>query len=273
MNKVKSKINDKKSQITYQSLNGWNKTLAALHAVQGAAILIFSSARTFPVTSSYLTKDTLASKEAGHPVLTQATHHLYDVNLAYVVALFFFLSAIAHLLMAYWYRDRYEANLKRGVNKIRWIEYSLSASTMIVAIGFLTGISDLATLFSIFALTAVMNLLGLVMETNNPLSRRGPVNWLPYWLGAFAGIVPWLAIALYLKSSILYGSGNIPSFVYWIYGTIFVAFSSFAVNMYLQYAKKGRWHNYLYGERGYMILSLVAKSLLAWQVFAGTLRP
>ena len=28
-----------------------------------------------------------------------------------------------------------------------------------------------------------------------------------------------------------------------------------------------------YGERAYIILSLVAKSLLAWQVFAGTLRP
>jgi len=50
-------------------------------------------------------------------------------------------------------------------------------------------------------------------------------------------------------------------------------FGGFAVNMYLQYKKKGRWADYLYGERLYMILSLVAKTALAWQIFAGSLRP
>lgn len=40
--------------------------------------------------------------------------------------------------------------------------------------------------------------------------------------------------------------------------------------MALQYKKVGPC--YLYGEFVYIILSLVAKTLLAWQVFAGTLR-
>jgi len=43
--------------------------------------------------------------------------------------------------------------------------------------------------------------------------------------------------------------------------------------MFLQYKKIGPWKNYLYGEKAYIVLSLVAKSLLAWQVFGGTLRP
>jgi hypothetical protein len=43
--------------------------------------------------------------------------------------------------------------------------------------------------------------------------------------------------------------------------------------MFLQYKKIGPWKNYLFGENVYIILSLVSKSLLAWQVFAGTLRP
>ena len=47
----------------------------------------------------------------------------------------------------------------------------------------------------------------------------------------------------------------------------------FAVNMVLQYKKIGKWKNYIYGEYAYIVLSLVAKSLLAWQVFGGTLRP
>jgi len=50
-----------------------------------------------------------------------------------------------------------------------------------------------------------------------------------------------------------------------------VFFNSFAVNMVLQYRQVGKWRDYLFGEVAYVFLSLVAKSLLAWQVFAGTL--
>jgi hypothetical protein len=61
--------------------------------------------------------------------------------------------------------------------------------------------------------------------------------------------------------------------VYVILPTLFVFFFSFALNMVFQYKKVGKWRDYLYGERVYILLSLIAKSALAWQVFAGTLRP
>jgi hypothetical protein len=64
-----------------------------------------------------------------------------------------------------------------------------------------------------------------------------------------------------------------PAFVYAIIPTIFVFFNIFASNMLLQYKKVGKWKEYLYGERGYIILRLVAKMALAWQIFAGTLAP
>ena len=67
-------------------------------------------------------------------------------------------------------------------------------------------------------------------------------------------------------------SDAVPTFVYFILGILFVFFFSFAFNMWLQYKKVGPWKNYLFGERVYMILSLTAKSALAWQIFAGTLR-
>jgi len=64
-----------------------------------------------------------------------------------------------------------------------------------------------------------------------------------------------------------------PTFVYGIFFSIFVFFSSFAVNMVLQYRRIGPWRNYLFGESMYILLSLTSKSALAWQVFAGTLVP
>lgn len=262
----------KNKKITFAKLRKWNLWLGALHAVQAIVILVLSTTSTLPVSTNYLAVDELSSKARGGemPVLAPATQQIFDVNLAYLVAGFFALSAIAHLVIATVYRKRYEADLEVGVNKARWIEYALSASTMIVAIGLLVGIYDLSTLVAIFALTAVMNLLGLVMEVHNKGAEKP--NWLSYIIGCIAGAVPWVIISIYLIGGAVYGD-KAPAFVYWIFVSIFLFFMSFALNMYLQYKRVGKWANYLYGERAYMILSLVAKSALAWQVFAGTLRP
>jgi len=258
-------------KITSQGLYKWNISLGALHLLQGIVIIILSKTSTLPVTTHFLTTDTLATQNAGHPVLAVAVRHLFDINLAYLVAVFFFMSAIAHLIVATVYRKRYEANLKTGINKARWLEYSVSASTMMVGIGLLSGIYDLSSVVMIFALVFVMNMMGLVMEVHNQTTKK--TSWISYIIGSVAGVVPWIVVAIYIKGTIMYGSGKIPSFVYWIYGSMFAAFASFAVNMLLQYRGKGKWADYLYGERTYMILSLIAKTALAWQIFAGTLRP
>ena len=62
-----------------------------------------------------------------------------------------------------------------------------------------------------------------------------------------------------------------PGFVYGIVVSLFVFFMSFAVNQWLQYRQIGRWADYAYGEKVYLVLSLVAKSALAWQIFGGSL--
>lgn len=267
------KVTAKKPKVfdRFKNLNKWNWAMAALHTAQGVAVVALSQDRLFPITTNYLTLETVGGTTDGEPTLVSATRHLFDTNLAYIVASFFFMSAIAHLYIATVYRKKYESNLEKGMNKARWFEYGISASTMMVAISMLVGISDISTLVLIFGGTMVMNLLGLVMEVHNQTTPK--TNWLSYNVGTLAGLLPWVVVGLYLWGANQYGEGEIPTFVYYIYGSIFVFFSSFAINMILQYRKKGKWADYLYGEKAYMILSLVAKSALAWQVFGGTLRP
>ncbi len=142
---------------------------------------------------------------------------------------------------------------------------------MIVAIAMLVGIYNLGSLIMIFSLVAIMNLMGLVMEVHNQTTKK--TSWLSYKIGVFAGIIPWIVIGLFFWAASSFGTGEIPTFVYWIYVSIFLFFNVFAINMILQYKKIGPWKDYLFGEKVYIILSLVAKSALAWQVFAGTLRP
>jgi len=97
-------------------------------------------------------------------------------------------------------------------------------------------------------------------------------NWTSFIFGSIAGIIPWIVIFLFFFGSVS-GDAKPPTFVYVINPTLFVFFNIFAINMVLQYKKVGPWKDYLFGERAYIILSLVSKSILAWLIFAGTLAP
>lgn len=257
------------TQTKLKKLRRFNWMMFFLHAAQGVAILLLSTNFKLPVNASYLTFDVATQS------LLPASSELFRVSLAWLVAAFLFISAFAHLSIATYNNKTYNANLLRGLNKARWWEYSISASIMLIAIAMLVGIYDLGALVLIFGLGAVMNMMGLMMETHNlgVLERGDKPNWLSFKLGSFAGVIPWLIIALGFYWSGRFSGAQPPTFVYWIYVSIFVFFNCFAINMILQYKQIGRWRDYLYGERAFIILSLVAKSLLAWQVFAGTLRP
>ena len=239
-------------------LRSINWMLGLLHAAQGVVVLALGNGFALPVTGSFM------AGPPGSGLVTTRT--LFHVSFAAGVAAFLFVSAIAHLTIATPRVFRwYIAGLAGGRNYARWFEYSISASVMVVLIAMLTGISDVAALGAIFGVNAAMILFGLVQERY----ERPGGSLTPFWLGALVGIVPWLVIGVYLISPGV--AAQPPAFVYAIYVSLFLFFNSFAVNMWLQYRKVGKWLDYVYGETVYAVLSLVAKSLLAWQVFAGTL--
>ena len=235
----------------------YNVVMGALHAAQGVAVLALSNGFTLPVTASYL------EGPPGTPATDPTT--LLDLSVGGGVAAFLFLSALFHWLIASVSFNRYADQLRRGQNQIRWIEYALSSSLMIVLIAMLTGISDSVALVGLFGVNAGMIFFGAVQER---YETPGGSLW-PFWLGCVLGVVPWIGIGIYLVSP---GSeAQPPGFVYGIFISLFVFFNSFALTQWLQYREIGRWRNYLAGERTYILLSLLAKSALAWQVFGGTL--
>jgi hypothetical protein len=141
---------------------------------------------------------------------------------------------------------------------------------MIVLIAQVTGISDITALISIFGVNASMILFGWLQEK---YEEPGNGGWVPFIFGCITGIVPWLALLFYVFAIGGEGENQAPTFVYFIVLTIFVLFNSFALVQFVQYKKIGKWADYMRGERTYITLSLVAKSLLAWQIFANTLIP
>jgi Heliorhodopsin len=235
----------------------------------------------------------------------------FSINLGQTIAWFLFLSAIFHFIIILpqvypWYLK----NIKNEINYLRWFEYALSSSLMLFVIAMLCNINNAATLIPLLAINACMNLFGLSMEMHNSNLKQNAIpltkttitvdtlsskiveqksealssykpNWLNFIFGSFAGIIPWLVMGTYFFTSISRLSNieslpqqvkDILSLVKFIFPALFIFFNLFAINMYLQYKKIGPWKSYLFGEKSYIILSLLAKSFLAWFIWGGTLR-
>jgi hypothetical protein len=251
-----------KVQQRLRRLRWWNIVVGLILAAQAVVILVLSNDFSLPVTATYMT---------GPPGTPAVLTKVFGLPVAWGVLAFMFISAAALLIIASpgvfgWYKR----NLLRERNYGRWIEYSVSSSIMIVLIAMLVGISDIAALIAIFGVNACMILFGLLMEH---YEKPGKPNWLSYLFGCFAGLIPWVGIVIYVWAPGIPGGVSPPGFVYGIMASLFVLFNCFAVNMILQYKRVGPWRDYLFGEKVYIILSLTAKALLAWQVFFPTLLP
>lgn len=253
------------SESTYRSLRRFNLIMGFLHLIQGILMIVLSNDTTYPVYTYFLNFDVETLSLGPNPTL------IYELLFGPAVALFLLISAVAHFYLATLGYKGYVQNLEKGMNPVRFYEYALSSSWMIVLIGMLVGLWDLGALILIFSLNATMNLFGIMMEFHN--QRTEKTNWTAFVYGCFAGIVPWIVITMYFVGAVNSGDAKPPVFVYAIVPTLFVFFNIFAINMVLQYKKVGRWKNYLFGERVYIILSLTAKTTLAWIIFAGTLAP
>ena len=262
---MKRETKDKVSEQTFAGLRKFNIVMGFLHLIQGILMLVLSNDTTYPIFTNFLRFDRETFSLVPDPKL------VYDLRFVPAVALFLLISAVAHFYLSTVGYRRYVTDLKKNMNPVRFYEYALSSSLMIVLIGMLTGIWDLGSMILMFGINAMMNLFGIMMELHNQYTKR--TDWTAFIYGSIAGIIPWVVIVLYFFSALSSGDAKPPAFVYTIIPTIFVFFNAFAVNMILQYRKVGRWKDYLFGERVYIILSLVAKTVLAWLIFAGTLAP
>lgn len=246
----------------FKSLRKLNLIAGGLHLVSLIAILLLSTDVALPVVATYMS-DAPGTGNFADPI------ELFSLNISYTVAAFMALSAFFHFFVSSRpVFPKYVDGLKRHINIYRWIEYSLSSSIMIVIILQLNGVTDYVAFIAIFGVNVSMILFGWLQER---YSQPGSGDMLPFWFGCIAGVVPWIAIFINMLSPSGPPETTVPGFVIGIVISLFIFFNCFALVQWKQYKAEGKWADYLYGERWYIILSLVAKSLLAWQVFVGAL--
>ncbi len=269
----------KKDKLSFPSLIRFNKIMGTVHLIQGTLMMLFAfliypnldgtgtQTFTIPVVGNYL------EFVQGEGLVLTTTDTLFQLPFLPLTASFLLISGIFHFIIAVPYKKKYVDDLKQGINKLRWYEYALSSSLMIVLISSLFGVRDIAVFALIALANAAMNLFGLDMELLNAGTDKTEkkTNWLPFIFGSIIGLAPWVAIAFYI--GVNPNLDAVPGFVWAILVTYFLAFNTFPVNMFLQYKGIGKFKNYLYGERGYIILSLVAKTILTWLVLFGAFQP
>jgi len=264
-----------KSPISFGYLKKFNIGAGTLHLVNGIAMLALTFMLTWPSgTDIYTFYLAFAHVSPTNPAIYAFPNPqvVFTLNhLGALLAAFPLISAVAHFLIAFPKNKDYNEHLKKGINPYRWYEYAFSSSIMIWIIATFVGIWDFWSLAMIFVLNAMMIMFGYLMELINQKTEK--TNWSSFILGCISGGFPWVVLFAYFGGAVASSEGSVPNFVYVIFAVYLVLFMSFAVNQVLQYRGIGKWKDYLYGERMYIVLSFVAKTLLVWLVFSGLFNP
>lgn len=199
-------------------------------------------------------------------------------NPCILIILFVLLAAIDHAIISFlcfFHKDlvKWFLFVKKN-NPIRWFEYCISSTLMLLSICILCGISDINIWILLITTNTIAMLFGNVLELLcSPLNsddNKVIINWV-FYLSAGLVFLPWILPLWYFFRGVVeynkISDSNIPSFVYVALLGTFVCFSTFGINSYLYCVQKK--YDFYQAEIFYIILSFVAKFLLSVDVYGG----
>ena len=198
-----------------------------------------------------------------------------SMPLTWISALFFLASAVAHGGNAFVWRRFYEAQLLLCRCPTRWIEYSVSASIMILSIAYGLAIREYTLLFALAMLIASTMPYGALTEL--VATPASPTTWvqplgtrlLPHVLGYVPQVSAWTILLINFYDQAYAGERGPPDFVYAIVWSQLVLFFSFGLVQLVQQCAQPRY--YYLGEIAYQALSLGCKGLLGLLLLSNVL--
>lgn len=162
----------------------------------------------------------------------------------------------------------YNEMISNGRNPLRFIEYSFSASIMLISIALLNGIIDINLIISIEILTTGCQLCVLVVE----YIEENKTKILVHLIGWLQFCWAYLIIIDSFITSIQESNNNLgtqrPTYVYIIVIILFLLYSSFGL---VQLSELIVDINPYTKETLYVILSLTSKLILGWMIFSNVL--
>lgn len=247
------------SYLTFFSSSNGQLLLALVHLV----LLVVSSV--LSVIRFDNSKVFLTMIEADRIFLPSTSRATKDFSVFVPIALFCAITFAAHSV--YWFFLHFHKT--RVSVQLRWVEYAMSASIMLVIISLLSGVRDVLTLSSVFGLCATTMIFGSYGDTyffnnfNDYFIHPILMGFVPYMFA-------WIPVTVqFIRAE------NKPTFVFLIYFILLFLFSSFAVvQLWFVWRKQGSYSSlgetYVEMYDGAMhLLSLVAKATLVLLVIGG----
>jgi hypothetical protein len=194
---------------------------------------------------------------------------------------------------------KYSNQVVAGRNPLRFIEYSISASIMLMVIAMINGIIDVHLLACIAVLTASCQLCGLVVEYLDDKNQL-ELKWINHLNGWITFCTAYWCIARAYFGSVEYSDAKPPDFVVAIVAALFALYASFGLVQLIElmcltrpfkrfcdnadcrtdsemcpalcpaFRRKDRC-NPIYKEIVFVTLSLGAKLTLGWILFTNIL--
>jgi hypothetical protein len=224
-------------------------------------------------------------------IMKTFSHKLY---LRWLVVTFFLLSAyfqwLALMSTKYRYFDRvglfsgteyvtiehemHSHSVPRLVHWLRFVEYSFSASVMLIGISLLTGITDVNELACIFTLCAVTQLLGLLCEINMHTDQHYQAI-LAHVAGWCTFIMSYGTIASHYLTGVYVTRGpqqHLPWWVHMIVVSMSIMFSIFGAVQVGRLLLPELLSVYA-AELVYVTMSVLTKTALGWMILGIALSP
>jgi len=268
-----------RSATSLATLRKLNIGAFVVHAALAVALLsVFASqwdsARFgFPVYHTTL-EDSSDNVQRGAFKHTPRLDEWFRVYVPVLVILFPAITAGFHL--GYWLDPLgwYEQGVRKGSQRMRWIEYAITATLMIVAVLIMSGVNTGPALLLGIALNIALMMQGTnVEEEISRFGRRTYVSITSTSVGWLAATALTVVIATSFAKSIDDAKklgDDIPSWVYFVIVPSILFYLSFGAVQFAQMIQpKSMYAKY---EWYYIILSFVSKAFLAIWVAIGLLR-
>lgn len=257
-----------------------NLIAGLLHLVNASLMVMFyylndKHDQLYDITSNYATwtRDTTGTNasDSGDWIISTSEYTIIEgLSLNWLIFAFHILSFIFQigvLMPCFKYQKMVD---NEGRNPYRFIEYALSASIMLICIALLCGVRNFTVMLSIVGFTVLCQLLGLIAEYMPKGGNRNGVHALAWISILFA----YGMILMYYVTAIIENDVDPPDFVHIIVGTQAFLFLSFGFVQTSQLCcMKAKCIGAIgrQAEISYCVLSLVAKTLLGWLIYANVI--
>jgi hypothetical protein len=246
------------------SLRKWHLISAVVFVLLAVAAVVFMNDTAYQLLRGHLVSDSLASQT--QTVFAPAQHVITNLQVRWLVVVIMVVSALFSA-WRYYKEAREREALDTRISLWRWVDFAVTGALIVETIAFLSGMQEIVSLKMLGALVATSAVFALIAERVNAGTAR--LVRAPFVASFVAGALALLALNAYAVATVVYGLVRSPWYVYALYALAIAAALLVALNQVRGYRRVGRWANYLFVERNYIVLNLVSKVAFAIILIVG----